>query len=240
MLRFDFEAILYALSVWAIPAIVAITLHEAAHGFVAWYLGDDTAYQQGRVTLNPLRHIDRFGTIVLPAVLLILSQGRFGFGYAKPVPIAVGRLHRPRRDMVFVAAAGPAMNMVLALISAILLRVVLVLPLPLALGDWLAANLLHSILLNILLAVFNMLPLPPLDGGRVAVGLLPHALAFRLARLERYGLFILIAALFILPMIGEQIGVNLNVFRWLVWDPVQWILPAFTSIAGVSPGAVLP
>ena len=195
-------ALLYDASTWVLPVLFAITLHEASHGYVAWRLGDDTAYRLGRVTFNPLKHVDPFGTVVLPALLFI--TGGFLFGWAKPVPVNFGRLNRPRRDMVLVAAAGPASNLVLAAISALGFHL-----LPFAsetLGNWLADALGKSILINLVLAVLNMLPLPPLDGGRVAVGLLPRALALPLARLERWGLLILIAGLFLVPMLGRQIS----------------------------------
>lgn len=227
---FDFAKIAFTASTWVLPVLIAITFHEAAHGFIAWCLGDDTAYQRGRVTFNPLRHIDPFGTIILPA-LLLLSPAPFVFGWAKPVPVAFHRLRRPRRDMVLVAAAGPGINLGLALVSALLMNVAIFAPDTLA--DWLLRNLYHSVLINLLLAVFNMLPLPPLDGGRVAVGLLPHSLAAPLARLERYGLFIIIGVVFLLPMLGDRLGVDLNVFRWLVWSPVEWMLPKFLALGGV-------
>jgi len=224
--------ILYLVSIWAIPAILAITLHEAAHGFVAKRLGDDTAYRMGRVTFNPLRHIDPFGTIVLPILLLLASGGRFAFGWAKPVPVNFGRLYHPRRDMVWVAAAGPVTNLLLALASGYLMHLAILFPAPIA--GWAVANLENSIIINAVLAVFNMLPLPPLDGGRVAVGLLPRPLALPLARLERWGLFLLIGFLFILPLLGNQIGVNLNVFPWLVGGPVRFLIGVISALTGIG------
>ena len=222
---------IYTASTWVLPVLFAITLHEAAHGYVAWRLGDDTAYQRGRVTFNPLKHVDLFGTIILPAMLLLI-RAPFLFGWAKPVPVAFGRLRHPRRDMIWVALAGPGANLILATISAMLFHVLLFFP-PEA-ATWTAQTLENSIILNLVLAVFNMLPLPPLDGGRVAVGLLPLSLARPLARLERYGFFILIGVIFLLPMLGRQVGLDLNVFTWLIWTPVQAMLPFFATLAGLG------
>jgi len=219
-------------STLVLPVVIAVTFHEAAHGFVAYRLGDDTARQAGRVTFNPLKHIDLFGTMILPALLLLSSSGRFMFGYAKPVPVNFRRLNHPRQDMVWVAVAGPATNVLLAIASSLLFYGVdLMPPSP---AEWLAANLVNSIQFNALICVFNMLPLPPLDGGRVAVGLLPDALALPLARVERYGMLILLLLLFVLPYIGEQTGRNLNILGWLIGAPAEALIRFVLAITGQS------
>ena len=201
----------HGISVWALPLLLAITLHEAAHGFAAFALGDDTAKRMGRVSANPIRHIDPFGTIVLPAMLLL--QGGFMFGWAKPVPVDFGRLKPRRMGMVLVALAGPATNLAQAVVAAALIHLALLAP-P-WIRDWAGENLFNAIRINLVLAVFNMLPLPPLDGGRVAVGLLPNVLARPLASLERWGMLIILVAFVALPYAG------VNVFGWVVGLPAS-------------------
>ena len=223
---------LLEVSTLVVPVVVAVTFHEAAHGFVAYRLGDDTAWQAGRVTFNPFKHIDLFGTIILPAVLLLSSSGRFMLGYAKPVPVNFRRLNHPRQDMVWVAVAGPATNVLLAIVSSLLLHGVGLVPASSA--EWVATNLWNSVQFNALICVFNMLPLPPLDGGRVAVGLLPDALALPLARLERYGMLILLLFLFVIPFVGEKIGVNLNVLGWVIGGPADSLYRFVLAITGQS------
>ena len=224
----SWAAAIYQASTWILPVIIAVTFHEAAHGFIAWRFGDDTAMRMRRVTFNPLNHIDPFGTIVLPALLFMTSG--FLFGYAKPVPVNFGRLHNPRRDMVWVALAGPGTNVLLAIASSLLFYGVGLFPYGPA--NWIAANLVHSLQINAVLCVFNLLPLPPLDGGRVAVGLLPRALAYRLARVEPYGIPILLLMLFVLPWIGARTGLNLNILAYVIGVPTEALIHFVLSITG--------
>lgn len=220
---------LYDLSVWVIPLVIAITFHEAAHGFVAHRLGDNTAWQLGRVSFNPLRHIDPFGTVLLPAMLLF-AHSPFLFGYAKPVPVNFRNLDNPRRDMVWVALAGPATNILLALAAALAFHV---LPfVPAGSAQWIADNLKNSIVINAVLAVFNMMPIPPLDGGRVAVGLLPRPLALPLARLEPLGMLILIGILILLPLAGSQFGLNLDVISAILRTLTGYVIQAVLFLTG--------
>ncbi|CAL78379.1 conserved hypothetical protein; putative peptidase family M50, putative membrane protein [Bradyrhizobium sp. ORS 278] len=222
---------LAGISAWILPVIIAITFHEAAHAYVAWRFGDDTALQLGRVSFNPLRHIDPFGTILLPGMLL-LSGSPFVFGYAKPVPVNYRNLQPLRAGMIMVALAGPATNIALALAAALAFHAMPLVPVE---GTpWVARTLYIAFSFNILLAVFNMLPIPPLDGSRIAVGLLPGLLARPFARLEPYGMLILIGFLILLPLAGSQFGLNLDLVSRLVratTDSLQQLILLLTGNA---------
>jgi Zn-dependent protease len=220
---------LYDVSVWVLPLVIAITFHEAAHGFVAHRLGDSTAFELGRVSFNPLKHIDPFGTLILPAILL-LSHSPFLFGYAKPVPVNFRALRNPRVGMIWVALAGPATNIALALLAAMAFHVLAFAPASAA--QWLADNLKNAVVINVVLAVFNMLPIPPLDGGRVAVGLLPTVLASPLSRLEPFGMLILIGFLIILPLAGAQFGLNLDVISAILRTSTGYLLRLILTVTG--------
>jgi Zn-dependent protease len=220
---------LYTASTWVIPLVIAITFHEASHGYVARLFGDDTAWRLGRVSFNPFKHIDPFGTVLLPA-LLLLMRSPILFGYAKPVPVNFQALRNPRSDSIWVAAAGPAMNLALATVAALAFHLLILLPDPAR--SWVAENLKNAVIINVLLAIFNLLPLPPLDGGRIVVGLLPDALANPLARLEPYGMMILIGVLFILPLLGAQAGIDLNVVWRLVLRLTNAIIEAILWLTG--------
>ena len=221
-------AMIKSATTWIVPVIFAVTLHEAAHGFAALRFGDDTALRAGRVSLNPLNHIDPFGTILLP-LLMLMARAGFFFGYAKPVPVNFGRLKPLRLGMIIVALAGPMTNVLLAFVSALLFLGVGLMPR--AGQEWLALNLVNSLKFNAMLCIFNMLPLPPLDGGRVAVGLLPRPLARPLARLEPYGMLILMG-LFVLSYASAEAGLGLNVLGWVIGMPTNWLIRFVLAVTG--------
>ena len=200
------DQLIQTIALAAIPVLFAITLHEAAHGYVARHFGDMTAAQAGRISLNPMRHIDPFGTVILP--LLTLWMGGILFGWAKPVPVNFAALRHPKKDMLWVAIAGPASNLVMAMAWALIYKMGLMFP-ESYFADPMLGMAMWGIKINVVLMVLNLLPLPPLDGGRVAVSLLPHRQAFQLAKIEPYGMFILIflaitpvLSLILSPLIG--------------------------------------
>ncbi len=233
------------LALAVIPAILAITLHEAAHGYAALALGDDTAKLAGRISLNPLRHVDRVGTIILPGVLLIfqlltIHRVVFMFGWAKPVPVSAWKFRDPRRGMAIVATAGPAMNFLLAFLAALLLPSPNI---PAGNGiDYLDAVineypivglfLFYFMLTNLVLGLFNLLPIPPLDGGRIAVGLLPLELARRWARLERAGIILVILLVFLLPQLSREFGLRFDPFGEALNTVVPWTISLLLRLAG--------
>ena len=200
----DLNEIVQKLAIWALPVLFAITLHEVAHGWVARYLGDNTAAAQGRLSLNPIKHIDPVGTLLLPAIFLLLPGG-FLFGYAKPVPVDYRNLKNPKQDMALVAIAGPAVNLLMAIGWGLLLKAALAQPHEEGWWLLLAQMGIAGITINVILMVLNLLPLPPLDGGRVAVGLLPMKPAIALSKIEPYGFIILIVAL-VTGVLGKLLG----------------------------------
>jgi Zn-dependent protease len=233
------------LALAVVPAILAITLHETAHGYAALALGDDTARRAGRLSLNPLRHVDRVGTILLPGFLLVfqlLTVGRvlFMFGWAKPVPVSAWKFRDPRRGMMVVAAAGPLMNFCLAWLGAALLpRPQDVLPGTGAYLDGILSQhpiigtfLFYFILTNLVLGLFNLLPIPPLDGGRIAVGLLPIRLARAWARLERLGILLVLLVVFVLPSLLGEFGIRFDPFHQALDSVVPWAIRVLLTLSG--------
>jgi Zn-dependent protease len=220
--------IITTIATWLVPLIIAIVFHEVAHGLVARRLGDPTAAAMGRLTLNPLKHIDPFGTVILPMALAVAHAPVFG--WAKPVPVIKERLRNPRRDMVLVALAGPGMNLLLALVGTMVLGVTMAMSdgQPTGMLDLVAQNAVNFLLINIFLAVFNLIPLPPFDGGHVVEGLLPPSLARRFATLGRFALPVLIFLLLILPMLSPRA----NVVARLVSPIVEAIARFFLGLAG--------
>lgn len=189
----DINTIMQSIAIYAIPVLLAITIHEAAHGYAARHFGDNTAWMLGRITLNPFKHIDPIGTIAVPLMLLFATSGAFMFGYAKPVPVNFGRLRRPKRDMVWVALAGPASNVVQAMLWVVFGYVLLATGIE---ERFFTEMVRAGVLVNLVLFALNMFPLPPLDGGRIAVGLLPTGPAMSLQRIEPFGFWIVLGLLF--------------------------------------------
>lgn len=219
----DISLLIQTIAISAIPIIFAITLHEAAHGYAARHFGDPTAWQAGRISLNPLRHVDPVGTLLVPGLILVTSYLAAGsamlFGWAKPVPVNFGRLRNPKRDMLWVAAAGPAVNLLMALAWGGMLKLAILLPLT-AYSRPLALMSDTGITINIVLMVLNLLPLPPLDGGRIAVSLLPHGLAWKFAQLERWGFPILLLLMFT-GILGSIMWPFVAFFRNLIFLIIQ-------------------
>jgi Zn-dependent protease len=214
----DVNHVLQTFAIYALPVLFAITLHEAAHGYVARHFGDMTAHAQGRISLNPLRHIDLVGTLLVPIVILFVSSGGFLFGWAKPVPVNYSALKRPRQHMAWVAAAGPGANLVMALAWAALLKVAVLLPAGPA-GEFLELMSQAGILVNLIFMFLNLLPIPPLDGGRILTSLLPSRAAWRFAKIEPWGLPILLVLLFtnvLNGVLGPLIDVSGALIRAIV------------------------
>jgi Zn-dependent protease len=220
---------IFDIATWLIPLVIAIVLHEISHGWVANAFGDPTARDLGRLSPNPIRHVDPVGTVVLPLILAV--SGAPVFGWAKPVPVVAARMRNPRLHMMLVAIAGPATNLLLGLIAVFGLAAAVAAVAPGSVpGAFLLANLENFLLINIFLAVFNMLPMPPFDGGHVVEGLLPRPLARRYAKLGKYGFLLLILLLVVVPMVWPR----LNIIEWIVVPPVKAVLGFYLGLAGLA------
>ncbi len=215
--------LIQTITIWALPVLLAITLHEAAHAWVAHRLGDSTAKMLGRLSANPLRHVDLVGTLIVPILVAVLSHFQFIFGWAKPVPINYNQLRNPRRDMAWVAAAGPLSNLAMALLWASVFKLGLVLnPNASMIARYLALTGQAGILINLILAFLNLIPIPPLDGSRVLSRMLPMQLAEGYAKIEPYGLYIILALLLT------------NILGWLITPPLMWSLYILDGLFGLS------
>ena len=212
------DNLLWNVATWLIPLIIAIVFHEVSHGMVANMLGDPTARERGRLTFNPIKHVDPIGTVVLPMILAV--SGAPIFGWAKPVPVVARRLRNPRFHMVLVALAGPGMNLLLALVSALLLAALVAITPTGLIWAFIGQNLLNFLAINVFLAVFNLIPLPPFDGGHVVQGLLPRGLAEHYTKLSRFGLLLLIMLLLVIPMLFP----SANIVERIIGPPVHWII----------------
>ena len=224
----NFNELVQTISTHAIPVLLAITLHEAAHGYTARQLGDDTAWQMGRVTLNPFPHIDWVGTIIMPLMLFFATSGQFLFGYAKPVPVDFSRLRHPKRDMVWVALAGPAVNLLQALAWAVLIYLLS------GMGSeerFFIEMAQAGVLVNLVMFAFNLFPLPPLDGGRIVVGLLPMRLAIGFSHIERYGFFIVMG----LVLLGVINTLWMRPIMMATTEGIQWVLQPLASLLQLAP-----
>ncbi len=223
----EIEQFLQTLAIWALPLILAITLHEAAHGYAAKELGDPTALELGRVSLNPLRHVDPFGTVVLPGLLLLLQAGII-FGYAKPVPVNPARLRDPRWGMAWVALAGPGSNLAQALVAVLIMGAMNAAGMPPE--GFLRSLLIVMVYINCLLAILNMLPVLPLDGGRVLVALLPPAAGAKLQTFSRQGVILLLILFLAWPLLNRQLELGFDPLSLLITDPARWLTGVFLSL----------
>jgi Zn-dependent protease len=214
------DSLPWKLATWLIPLVIAIVFHEVSHGLVANALGDPTAKQRGRLSFNPLKHVDPFGTVILPMVLAV--TGAPVFGWAKPVPVVSQRLRNPRYHMILVALAGPGMNLLLAVVAAMLFASLVAASPQGPIWAFVGQNLLNFIVINVFLAIFNLIPLPPFDGGHVVEGLLPRRLAVQFAKLRRYGFPLLIFLLLVVPMLFP----NADIVERTIGPPTNWIIRA--------------
>lgn len=211
-------SLLWNVATWLVPLIIAIVFHEVAHGWVANAFGDPTARQRGRLTFNPIKHLDPFGTVLLPMVLAV--SGAPVFGWAKPVPVVAQRLRNPRYHMILVALAGPGMNLLLALVAAMLFAGLVATEPQGLIWEFIIQNLVNFMVINVFLAIFNLIPMPPFDGGHVVEGLLPRRLAVHYAKLRRYGFPLLIILLLVVPMLFP----NADIVERTIGPPVNWII----------------
>lgn len=224
------QNIVYQIAIWLVPLVIAIVFHEVAHGLVARRLGDPTAEQRGRLTFNPIKHVDPFGTVILPMILAISHAGAI-FGWAKPVPVDYARLRNPRRDMILVALAGPGMNLLLAFAGALILTATLALSggAEEGAGRFIALNALNFVYINIFLGIFNLLPVPPFDGGHVVEGLLPPALGQQFRKIGRFSLLVFVLLLLVLPAISPRA----DVIGRIVSPIVNWVATVMLGVVGI-------